>query len=74
MKHDHCQLGPLHKRLSLLLSCRHSSLLQECEEMSIWTLNMPSLPFMSMEPDIKKGDSSTQEEKVLSMGKKFWNY
>jgi hypothetical protein len=35
---------------------------------------MPSLPFMSMEPDIKKGDSSTQEEKVLSMGKKFWNY
>jgi hypothetical protein len=30
--------------------------------------------FMSMEPYIKKGGSLTWEEKVLNMGKKFWNY
>jgi hypothetical protein len=28
------------------------------------TLNMPPLPFMSMEPYMKKGGSLTQEEKV----------
>jgi hypothetical protein len=38
---------------------------------SIWTLNMPSLVFMSMEPYIKKGGSLTWEEKVLNMDKKF---
>jgi hypothetical protein len=35
---------------------------------------MPSLPFMSMEPYIKKGGSLTWEEKVLNMDEKFWNY
>jgi hypothetical protein len=30
---------------------------------------MPSLPFMSMEPYIKKGSSLTQEEKALNMDK-----
>jgi hypothetical protein len=38
------------------------------------TLNMSSLPFMSMEPYIKKGGSLTREEKVLNMDEKFWNY
>jgi hypothetical protein len=32
---------------------------------------MPSLPFMSMEPFIEKGDSLTWEEKMLNMDKKF---
>jgi ribonuclease HI len=31
------------------------------------------ITFMSMEPYIKKGGSLTQEEKVLSIDKKFWN-
>jgi hypothetical protein len=31
LKHDYCQSEPLHKRLSFLLSYRHSSSLQECE-------------------------------------------
>jgi hypothetical protein len=32
---------------------------------------MPLLPFMSMEPYIKKGGSLTWEEKVLNMDKKI---
>jgi hypothetical protein len=32
---------------------------------------MLSLPFMSMEPYIKKGDSLTWEKKVLNMDKKL---
>jgi hypothetical protein len=42
--------------------------------MSIWTLNMPPLPFMAMEPYIKRGHSLTREKKVLNMDKKLWNY
>jgi hypothetical protein len=35
------------------------------------TLNMPLLPFMSMEPYIKEGSSLTWEGKVLNMDKKL---
>jgi hypothetical protein len=34
---------------------------------------MPSQPFMSMGPYIKRKDSLTWEEKVLSMGRIFSN-
>jgi hypothetical protein len=35
---------------------------------------MPSQPFMSMGPYIKRRDSLTQEKKVSSMGRKSSNF
>jgi hypothetical protein len=37
----------------------------------VWTLNMTLLPFMSMEPHIKKGGSLTQEEKNVKYGQEI---
>jgi hypothetical protein len=40
---------------------------------TLLTLNMPSQPFMSMGPYIKRGDSLTQEEKVSNIVRKSLN-
>jgi hypothetical protein len=73
LKHVCCWSGPLHRKAELIALTQALQLTAGVQVNIYMDSNMPLLPFMSMEPYIKKGGSLTREKKVLSMDKKFWN-